>query len=84
MRLGAATCGQRRARATTRAPLAGIIRRLGVPSGAVDVDVPSRILLTLCEEHGRLRLEEDGLDGERLAASARSLLGAVAWEPPAR
>lgn len=58
--------------------------QLGIPPGAIDVDVLSRMLLTLCEEHGRLLLEEDGFDGERLAASARSLLGAVAWEPPAR
>lgn len=52
--------------------------RLAVPPGAIDAEVLSRMILSVCEEHGRLLLE-GVFTRERLAESAQRLLDAVAW-----
>jgi len=53
--------------------------QLAIPEGALDLELLSRMILSLVEENGRLLLEDNGFSRERLIASARSLLGAVAW-----
>jgi AcrR family transcriptional regulator len=60
--------------------------RLDVPAGALDLEVLSRMILSLCEEQGRLLLEDERFGRERLIAGAEALLDAVAWHDgaPAR
>ncbi|HEU4977407.1 MAG TPA: helix-turn-helix domain-containing protein [Solirubrobacteraceae bacterium] len=52
--------------------------RLAVPPHTIDAEVLSRMILSVCEEHGRLLLEGT-FTRERLAESAQRLLAAVAW-----
>jgi len=55
------------------------VAQLAVPEGALDVELLSRMILSLIEEYGRLILEGDEFSHDRLVASAASLLAAVAW-----
>jgi AcrR family transcriptional regulator len=56
--------------------------RLAVPEGAIDLEVLSRMILALCEEQGRLLLEDERFGRERLIAGAEALLDAVTWRGP--
>jgi AcrR family transcriptional regulator len=53
--------------------------QIAVPPSTLDIELLSRMLLSIVEEHGRLLLEDNELSRERLVASAQSLLGAIAW-----
>jgi AcrR family transcriptional regulator len=58
--------------------------RLAIPEGALDLEVLSRMILSHCEEQGRLLLQDERFDRERLIAGTAGLLAAVAWRPQAR
>jgi AcrR family transcriptional regulator len=53
--------------------------QLAIPEGALDIELLSRMILSLVEEHGRMLLEDNEFSRDRLVASASSLLAAVAW-----
>jgi AcrR family transcriptional regulator len=55
------------------------VAQLDVPEDALDIDLLSRMLLTLAEEHGRLALDGTAFPPERLEASADAILAIVPW-----
>jgi AcrR family transcriptional regulator len=55
--------------------------RLAIPEGALDLEVLSRMILSHCEEQGRLLLQDERFDRARLIAGTAGLLAAVAWRP---
>jgi AcrR family transcriptional regulator len=57
------------------------LTQLDVPKDALDIELLSRMLLSLAEEHGRLALEDTAFPPARLEASANAILAIAPWRP---